>query len=106
MTNRRRRDDVAVIITLGRGILEKARDEGLIAQLEQAGVQVVPDVCWCSITEPIFPPTARVLMTNSGKYAHYAPGLCGREVRFGSLADCAQAAETGLAPSHPPEWLV
>jgi predicted aconitase len=46
-----------------------------------------------------------VLMTNSGKYAHYAPGLCGREVRFGSLSDCADAAETGAAPKQMPVWL-
>ena len=43
-------------------------------------------------------------MTNSGKYAHYAPGLSGRAVRFGSLADCMAAARTGRAPG-PPAWL-
>jgi len=58
-------------------------------------VQVVTDLCWCSISEPVFPPGARTLMTNSGKYAHYAPGLSGRAVRFGSLADCVTAAVTG-----------
>jgi hypothetical protein len=44
-------------------------------------------------------------MTNSGKYAHYAPGLSGRAVRFGSLADCVAAAATRLAPAAPPPWL-
>jgi hypothetical protein len=44
-------------------------------------------------------------MTNSGKYAHYAPGLSGREVRFGSLADCAAAARTGHALKSYPAWL-
>jgi hypothetical protein len=67
-------------------------------------VQVVTDLCWCSITEPVFPPTARALMTNSGKYAHYAPGLHGRAVRFGSLAACVAAALTTRAPG-PPAWL-
>jgi predicted aconitase len=43
-------------------------------------------------------------MTNSGKYAHYAPGLSGRAVRFGSMADCVSAAVTGRAPG-PPAWL-
>ena len=105
MKGEKRHTDVAVIITLGRGVLEAARAEGLISQLSEAGVQVVPDICWCSISEPVFPPQARTLITNSGKYAHYAPGLCGREVRFGSLQDCAQAAKTGRAPSDPPHWL-
>jgi len=105
MEGRKRHDDVSVIITLGRAILEAARAEGLVFQLEGAGVRVVSDICWCSITEPLFPPTARVLMTNSGKYAHYAPGLSGRQVRFGSLKDCAEAAQSGRAPADLPSWL-
>ena len=94
-----------VIVTLGRSILKQATEAGLVQQLEVCGVKVIPDLCWCSITEPIFPTMARNLMTNSGKYAHYAPGLCGRTVRFGSLRDCAEAAVTGKACKHPPGWL-
>ena len=105
MSGKRCKQGVSAIITLGRDTLAAARSEGLLSQLEAAGVQVVPDICWCSISEPVFPPAARVLMTNSGKYAHYAPGLCGREVRFGSLADCAAAAESGRAPAGLPAWL-
>ena len=97
--------DVSTVVTLGRQFFAAARAEGLVARLEAAGVRFYPDICWCSITEPLFPPAARVLMTNSGKYAHYAPGLCEREVRFGSLADCAAAAESGKAPAEPPAWL-
>ncbi|MBU2532469.1 MAG: DUF521 domain-containing protein, partial [Alphaproteobacteria bacterium] len=82
-----------------------ARGEGLLTKLAAAGVTLVPDLCWCSISEPVLPVEARVLMTNSGKYAHYAPGLSGRKVRFGSLADCAQAAITGSAPRGLPVWL-
>ena len=44
-------------------------------------------------------------MTNSAKYAHYGPGLSGRRMRFGSLADCVEAACTGKAMSGPPAWL-
>jgi predicted aconitase len=68
-------------------------------------VQIVPDLCWCSISEPVFPPEAKVLMTNSGKYAHYAPGLSGRQVRFGSLANCVDAACSGRAAKDLPHWL-
>ncbi|MDB6452292.1 cis-3-hydroxy-L-proline dehydratase [Falsirhodobacter sp. 20TX0035] len=95
---------VKVIVTCGHDILAAARAEGTLAVLEAFGAQVVPDLCWCSISEPVFPPDTRVLLTNSGKYAHYAPGLSGRAVRFGSLADCARAAVTGRAPGLPP-WL-
>ncbi|MEJ2026753.1 MAG: aconitase X, partial [Limibacillus sp.] len=105
MEGAKRHPGVSVIITLGRGVQAAAKAEGLLSRLEEAGVLVVPDICWCSITEPVLPPQARTLMTNSGKYAHYAPGLCGREVRFGSLADCAAAAKSGSAPKEPPVWL-
>jgi predicted aconitase len=95
----------SAIVTVGRGILEQVRDAGLLRRLEVSGVEVMPDLCWCSITEPVFPRKVRNLMTNSGKYAHYAPGLSGRTVRFGSLRDCADAAVTGEAPQNPPLWI-
>ncbi len=100
-----RAKDTAMIVTVGQDVLAKVRAEGILARLEAFGAQVFPDICWCSITEPLFPPEARNLMTNSGKYAHYAPGLSGREVRFGSLAECVKAAQTGTAPKNPPGWL-
>ncbi len=95
----------SVIVTVGQNVLAKATADGTRARLEAFGAQMIPDLCWCSITEPILPPQARSLMTNSGKYAHYAPGLSGRAVRFGSLAECADAARTGMAPSSAPDWL-
>lgn len=100
-----RAEGTAVIVTVGQDVLAKARAEDTLTLLEAFGAQVIPDICWCSITEPIFPPEARTLMTNSGKYAHYAPGLSGREVRFGSLADCVTVARTGIAPKTLPDWL-
>lgn len=95
----------AVIITLGQNVLGEISTDGTLERLKAFGAEVIPDICWCSITEPVFPQKARSLMTNSGKYAHYAPGLSGRDVRFGSLADCVEAARTGQAPATPPTWL-
>ena len=105
MAGRQRHESVRVIITLGQDTLSKLRAEGLDTALQAAGVQIVPDLCWCSISEPVFPPEAKVLMTNSGKYAHYAPGLSGRQVRFGSLASCVDAACSGRAAKDLPHWL-
>ena len=93
---------VPTIVTLGPG--ERDRAGETIDRLREKGVTVITEICWCSISEPVFPPAARTLMTNSGKYAHYAPGLHGRAVRFGSLADCARAAMTGRAAPRP-GWL-
>ncbi|MEH6523680.1 cis-3-hydroxy-L-proline dehydratase [Sulfitobacter sp.] len=95
----------ACIITLSRETEQQLEGEGVIEILETAGVLVLRDLCWCSISEPVFPPAARHLVTNSGKYAHYAPGLSGRTVRFASLADCARAAVEGHLVGGLPNWL-
>ena len=95
----------ATIVTIGRDVLSQAEADGTLNTLTKAGVQVIPDVCWCSITEPVFPPSAKTLMTNSGKYSHYAAGLTGRGVRFGSLAECALAARNGFTLDKLPQWL-
>ena len=102
---RRRHGDVAVIVTAGRDTIAAAREDGTLARLEENGVTVIPDLCWCSIPEPVFPVHTSAVMTNSGKYAHYGPGLSGRAVRLGSLADCALAAATGRVPARRPNWL-
>lgn len=102
---RRRHADVAVIVTAGQQVIDAAAHDGTLKSLKDSGVQVLPDLCWCSISEPVFPTKTRALMTNSGKYAHYGPGLSGRAVRFGSLADCVESALTGRAASRRPAWL-
>lgn len=100
-----RKVGIATMITAGRAIIAELRRDGTLDALEASGVQIIPDMCWCSITEPVFPPEARTVMTNSGKYAHYGPGLSGRALRFGSLADCVAAAFSGHAPKALPDWL-
>lgn len=96
---------VALVITLGRDVREAAGRNGSLAELEAFGAQLVGDTCWCMLGEPLVPPQALTLLTNSGKFAHYGPGLTGRELRFAGLAACVEAACTGLAPAGPPAWL-
>jgi len=105
LLNGRSCDAAPMIITLARDVLAQLKAEGSAAALEAAGVTLVADLCWCSITEPVFPPAARSILTNSGKYAHYAHGLSGREVRLGGLEACVEAAVLGLTHTRPPDWL-
>ena len=105
LRGRIRHPATATVLTLGRAVHEKARASGAMAVLEAFGVTVITDTCWCMLEEPVVPVEARVIMTNSGKYAHYAPGLTGRKVHFGSLADCAEVACTGHAKGTLPAWL-
>jgi predicted aconitase/predicted aconitase with swiveling domain len=103
--NRHRHPDVVLAITCGRAVLEQAREAGHLAVIEAFGATLVTDTCWCMLGEPVIPPAAKTLMTNSGKYAHYAPGLVGRKVHFANLAECVDAAVSGRASGRRPAWL-
>ncbi|EYE91189.1 DUF521 domain protein [Aspergillus ruber CBS 135680] len=95
---------VAITVTCGRSQFSLASQAGLIEELEAFGVQFITDTCWCMITEPIIPPSVGAIMTNSGKYAHYGPGLTGKPFYFGSLARCVEAA-CGDCIGDIPGWL-
>lgn len=102
---RHKHPDVVLAITCGRAVLEQAREAGHIAVIEAFGATLVTDTCWCMLGEPVIPPGATTLMTNSGKYAHYAPGLVGRKVHFASLAECVDTACSAKASGRLPAWL-
>lgn len=103
--------DVTVVVTSGPQVLAESRSLGFGEQLEAFGAQLVSDTCWCMLGEvvpaptSVLPPESRTLMTNSAKYAHYAPGLVKRRVRFGSLASCIEAACNRVVPKTRPPWL-
>ncbi|KAF4472835.1 DUF521 domain [Fusarium albosuccineum] len=103
---RTKKEDVAVIVTCGRSQLGLATQAGYVGELEEFGVQFLQDTCWCSIEEPVIPKRTRTIMTNSGKYIHYGPGLTGRQFAFGNLEMCVDAACTGKTTGDPPSWLL
>lgn len=70
---RRRHPEVALVITSSRQVVAQAEAAGHLATLQAFGARLVTDTCWCMLDEPLVPPGARTLMTNSAKYAHYAP---------------------------------
>lgn len=97
--------DVQLTLTVSRSTYGRANDAGIVKKLEAFGAGFVRDACWCTVMQPIIPPLSRLILTNSGKYAHYGPGLSGKQVRFASLADCVEAAVSGRTPSSMPAWL-
>lgn len=97
--------EVQIMVTLGRAVYEQSITQGSIASLEKFGVQFITDTCWCMIIEPLIPPEAKTLMTNSGKYAHYGPALVQRGIHFGTLAACVEAACKGTHITTAPQWL-
>ncbi|GKZ73638.1 hypothetical protein AnigIFM60653_010793 [Aspergillus niger] len=99
-------EGVAVMVTCSRATYSLAGQAGLIQELERFGVRFITDTCWCMITEPIIPRSPNAIMTNSGKYAHYGPGLTGRKFYLGSLARCVDTACQGRPVDHRPSWMV
>jgi predicted aconitase len=78
----------------GRHALVALEKNGRRALLEKAGVVIVADTC--VVVTPIMPTKDdAVLMTNSGKFAHYAPGNTGYGVLYGSLEECVESAVAG-----------
>lgn len=78
----------------GRHALVELEKNGRRQQLEKAGVVIVADTC--VVVTPILPTKDNaVLMTNSGKFAHYAPGNTGYGVLYGSLEECVESAVAG-----------
>jgi predicted aconitase len=73
---------------------------GLLPALEAAGLTIVTDTC--TYVTSMLRKLEGVVMTNSGKWAHYAPGNIGVEVAFGSLADCVASAAAGRIVRNGP----
>lgn len=93
--NRKKCDAVSMIITTNQATYKDAVAAGFMLPIEAFGASVITDTCWCMISEPVIGLHVRNIMTNSAKYAHYAPGMCRRGVHFGSLAQCVEAACLG-----------
>jgi predicted aconitase/predicted aconitase with swiveling domain len=102
---RTKHPSTSVIVTTSRAQHSLATQAGYITQLDEFGIQVLTDTCWCFIRDPVIKKEARCIMTNSGKYAHYGPGLTGREFCFGSLLECIESACIGRWEAKVPEWL-
>lgn len=85
--------DVDFWISTGRDVLATVKARGWDEPLRRAGVKVVVDTC--TYITAILRDRPGVMMTNSAKWAHYAPGNVGARVVFGSLLECIRSAERG-----------
>ena len=84
---------VELLVSTGRTLLAEAEEEGLAARLRSLGVELLVDTC--SYIAPVLRPSPLPAMTDSGKWAFYAPGNIGVEVVFGSLRECIRSAVEG-----------
>jgi predicted aconitase len=84
---------VAVYVSTARGTYRLAEEQGWIEGLEGLGVTVLVDTC--TYLRPMVELGAGVVLTNSAKWAWYAPMTLGVEVVIGSLVDCLNSAVSG-----------
>ena len=99
-------DSVRIMACMSRALYADAHED--VVRLQDFGVEFINVTCWCMLLDPpVIPANLNsTILTNSGKYAHYGPGLTQRKYRFGSLQDCVNAAVTGTYRSaHQPPWL-
>jgi len=97
-----RHPDVQFLVTTSRIMRDLAQQSGVLAPIEAFGARLTVDTC--VLATPMLPKTIQVLMTNSGKYAHYAPGLLSTKMVFGSLQDCVDSATEGRVVRDESLW--
>lgn len=87
------RRGIPIYVNTGRATLRALESAGALDGLDAFGLRIVTDTC--TYLTPILERLDGVVVTNSGKWAHYAPGNLGVRVAFGDLEDCLASAVAG-----------
>lgn len=99
---RRRHCRVPFYACTGRHVIRLLQQDGSFDKLQNAGVTIVADTC--IVVTPILPDAKGVLVTNSGKFAHYTNSNTGWNVLFASLDDCVECAVSGRFVRNEALW--
>lgn len=97
---RRIHPDVRLYVNTGRDVLASSAE--IVERLEESGVVFVTDTC--TYVTPILPAGPGAAMTDSAKWAYYAPGNLGVNVVFGSTSDCVESAVAGRVVREKRPW--
>jgi predicted aconitase len=84
---------VELLVSTARDVLAEAEEEGTARRLRDAGVELLVDTC--SYLGPVLRPSPLPTMTDSGKWAWYAPGNIGARVVYASRTECVRSAILG-----------
>jgi len=95
---RKRGTSIDFYVSTGRRILNDLERDGMLEPLLNFGIEIVTDTC--TYLKPIIRRREGLVMTNSAKWAYYAPGNLGYEVMLASLADCVESAIAGRPSSR------
>lgn len=84
---------IDVYVNTSRDVLQELERRAWMGRLKESGIILVIDTC--TYVTSILRDLSGAVMTNSGKWAYYAPGNLGIDVAFGSLAECIASARAG-----------
>jgi len=98
------RPRMPVYVSTGRGVLAQAAARGWADAMRANGVRFVVDTC-TYITPILDAAPGDVVMTNSAKWAWYAPANLGVRVAFGTMEDCVESAVAGRVVRSRTGWL-
>ena len=99
LAGRRIDANVTLYVNTGRDVLATVPN---VDELESLGVTFVVDTC--TYLTPIIETTHGIAMSDSAKWAYYAPGNIGIQVMFGSTADCVESAVSGVITREESAW--
>lgn len=97
---RRIHSEVECLVSTGRDVLAAA--EPVARRLRAAGVEILTDTC--SYVTPILRGRDGVVMTDSAKWAYYAPGNVGARVVLASAEECLESAVAGAVRRDSARW--
>ena len=93
---------VPLYVNTSRDVLVQAKRREWFRALTDADVEIVTDTC--TYLTPIMDVGRGPVMTDSGKWAWYAPGNVGVDVVIGGLEECVESAAAGRVVRDESLW--
>lgn len=93
---------VEFFVSTGRDTLARIDAEGIGHTLRERGIRIVTDTC--TYLTPILSGRPGAVMTNSAKWAWYAPNNLGYDVVFATLEECVESAIRGEVWRDDMQW--
>jgi predicted aconitase len=98
LEGRRVHPSTPLYVNAGRWVYHTIIEQGIASSLDAAGVRIVTDTC--TYNTPILGKIDGLVMTNSAKWAWYAPRNIGVDVLFADLQACVESAVVGKVAAH------
>ncbi len=93
---------VAIYVNTSRAVWHEVQLRGWAEALVEAGVRIVQDTC--TYITPVMEPFVGLALTDSAKWAHYAPGNVQVDAAFATIEDCVESAVAGVVVDHTSPW--